>query len=262
MEGSFTQPSPFSGSLVIYPLNLFLLDRRVDSLHLQKDDPRAIHLRKVLRAKTGDEIDLAVKNGPKGKATLCFSECNSVDLKIRWLKPHKPDYYPITLVVGVARPQTCRKILDQASALGVDSLVFFDAEKGEPSYSKSILWSSGEWEKKIKSGVEQAFASFVPSCSLCSSLKEALSLRNSDGETDLKIALDNYEAEGPLEIFSSKPKGRISVCVGTERGWSQKERQILLAHDYQLFDLGPRVLRVETAVVGCLTMLLSKFWPT
>ena len=81
------------------PIESFLLDRRVDSLHLQKDDPRAIHLRKVLRAKTGDEIDLAVKNGPKGKATLCFSECNSVDLKIRWLKPHKPDYYPITLVV-------------------------------------------------------------------------------------------------------------------------------------------------------------------
>ena len=41
-----------------------------------------------------------------------------VDLKIRWLKPHKPDYYPITLVVGVARPQTCRKILDQARTWG------------------------------------------------------------------------------------------------------------------------------------------------
>ena len=35
------------------PIESFLLDRRVDSLHLQKDDPRAIHLRKVLRAKTG-----------------------------------------------------------------------------------------------------------------------------------------------------------------------------------------------------------------
>ena len=155
MEGSFTQPSPFSGSLVIYPLNLFLLDRRVDSLHLQKDDPRAIHLRKVLRAKTGDEIDLAVKNGPKGKATLCFSECNSVDLKIRWLKPHKPDYYPITLVVGVARPQTCRKILDQASALGVDSLVFLMLRKESRLTPKVFFGPVGNGKRKSRVGLSK-----------------------------------------------------------------------------------------------------------
>ena len=42
-------------------MNLLLLDSKVKTVSLAKDDPRAVHLRTVLRVQTGDQIDLAVK---------------------------------------------------------------------------------------------------------------------------------------------------------------------------------------------------------
>ena len=104
--------------MVINELNLLLLEKKVSSFCIQNSDPKANHLVNVLRVKTGDLIDLAAKNGPKGKGLVHLASNGDIKLHIDWLPDHKPDFYPISLVVGMARPQTCRKILDQATSLG------------------------------------------------------------------------------------------------------------------------------------------------
>ena len=242
-------------------MNLLLLEEKVSSFCIQNSDSKANHLVNVLRVKTGDLIDLAAKNGPKGKGLVHLESNGDIKLQIDWLPDHKPDYYPISLVVGMARPQTCRKILDQATSLGVDSISFFDADKSEPSYSKSVLWAGDEWSRKIVEGVEQAFSSSVPECKLYPNLESALSKPKGRELGISKIALDNYEGEQPLKYFTNCCTKRISLCVGPERGWSPRERKILQDYEFPLYHLGPRVLRVETAVVGSLCMLASAYWP-
>ena len=86
-----------------------------------------MHLRSVLGVKTGDEIDLAVKNGPRGKGKVSLLPDERVDLAIRWAERHPSDLFPVHLIVGFARPQTCRKILEQTAALGVERISFFHA---------------------------------------------------------------------------------------------------------------------------------------
>ena len=242
-------------------MNLLLLEEKVSSLYIQNSDPKADHLVNVIRVKTGDVIDLAAKNGPKGKGLVHLESNGDIELHIDWLPDQKPDYYPISLVVGMARPQTCRKILDQATSLGVDSFSFFDADKSEPSYRQSVLWSGEEWSRKIVEGVEQAFSSSVPECKLYPNLESALSVKEARKHGISKIALDNYEGEKPLTYFTTCSTKRISLCIGPERGWSARERKILQDYEFPLFHLGPRVLRVETAVVGSLCMLASGYWP-
>ena len=242
-------------------MNLLLIEKKVSSFYIQNSDPKANHLVNVLRVKTGDLIDLAAKNGPKGKGLVHLASNGDIRLHIDWLPDHKPDYYPISLVVGMARPQTCRKILDQATSLGVDSFSFFDADKSEPAYRKSVLWSGDEWSRKILGGVEQAFSSSVPECKLYPNLESALSKEKARDLGISKIALDNYEGEQALKSFTPLPTKRICLCVGPERGWSPRERKILDNYEFPLFKLGPRVLRVETAVVGSLCMLASVYWP-
>jgi 16S rRNA (uracil1498-N3)-methyltransferase len=247
--------------LVINELNLLLLEEKVSSFCIQNSDPKANHLVNILRVKTGDLIDLAAKNGPKGKGLVHLASNGDIKLHIDWLPDHKPDYYPISLVVGMARPQTCRKILDQATSLGVDSFSFFDADKSEPSYRKSVLWSGEEWRRKIVEGVEQAFSSSVPECKLYPNLESALSDEKARDLGISKIALDNYEGEQALKSFTPCSTKRICLCIGPERGWSPRERKILEGYEFPLFHLGPRVLRVETAVVGSICMLASGYWP-
>jgi RsmE family RNA methyltransferase len=240
-------------------LNLLLLDQKVSLLSLTRDDPRAVHLCSILRVKVGDEIDLALKNGPRGKGIVCTLSNERLELDIRWLSPHSSDFFPVHLFVGFARPQTCRKILEQASALGVERLSFFKAEKGDPSYPNSRLWTTEEWSKRIDLGVEQAFASFVPTCSTHPSLSHALS--SLGAEKGLRVAMDNYEAVGPLAVPKETGDQGIALALGPERGWSPCERELLRSQQFKLHHMGKRVLRLETAVVASLSILLAGYWP-
>ena len=247
-----------SGPLVVEQLNLLLLDQQVSSLNLRRDDPRFSHLRDILAVSPGDWIDLAVQNGPKGKGEVTKEIDGSITLDITWLPVHPPDSYPISLVVGLARPQTCRKILEQATAQGVGSFSFFEADKGEPSYAQSRLWTSDEWKRKIEAGVAQSFTSSVPGCSIFPNLAEALEKENKQSVTG--IALDNYEATGSLHAHLKGRSKQYVLCLGAERGWSDRERKLLREYGYTLLHLGPRVLRVETAVVAALGVISGSFY--
>lgn len=251
--------SALPSTLAFNKLNLLLLSRKVSSLTLCRNNPKNIHLREVLKVKEGQIVDLAVRNGPRGKGKVAVMANESIKLKIEWFSKHPNDLYPVSLIVGISRPQTCRKILDQATALGVSSYSFFHADKSEASYEQSNLWKSKEWINRIERGVEQAFASYIPNCQRFSSLEEAL-FKEIKSEGQKFIALDNYESNQPLSVDSLVPSSKITLCVGPERGWSNKERQLLYAHRYEFRHLGPRVLRVETAVVAALGVVASNFW--
>ena len=110
-------------------------------------------------------------------------------------------------------------------------------------------------------GVEQAFSSSVPECKLYPNLESALSKEKARDLGISNIALDNYEGEQALKSFTPCSTKRICLCIGPERGWSARERKILQDYEFPLFHLGPRVLRVETAVVGSICMLASGYWP-
>ena len=60
-------------------------------------------------------------------------------------------------MIALPRPQTARKILNEATSLGVASIRFFRSEKGEPGYRASTLWTTGEWRRHLVDGASQAF---------------------------------------------------------------------------------------------------------
>lgn len=239
-------------------MNIFLLREKVSYLELPVKGDNACHILTVLKAGVGDVIDVGVQNGPKGKATL--QEITKIHLKLslKWNDPHPCDLYPVSLVVGMARPQTCRKILGQASAMGVSRIDFFMSEKSELSYRNSRLWKTNEWEEKIFNGVEQAFSTFLPQCKIWTDLKDCINDQPSDSKA---LALDNYESSYTLNHLQSEDQSPYyTIAIGAERGWSNSERELLRDQAFTLVSLGPRVLRQETAVVVALGQVLSKFW--
>ena len=97
---------------------------------LPKEDPRAVHILKVLRRQIGDTFDVGRINGPRGKATLVAINTENLELTYTWsAKPPPAD--PLTLIIGLPRPQTARKILQEAATLGVAALHFVITERGE-----------------------------------------------------------------------------------------------------------------------------------
>ena len=246
------------GTLVGIPLNIFLLEQAVEQVEWSAKDSRTIHLQNTLKAKEGDLVDFGVINGPKGKGRVAWQASGNAKIYLNWHPAGASDLMPISILVGLSRPQTCRKIIEQGSTLGVSQILFFPTEKGEVSYTKSSLWDE-EWRRLLVKGAEQAFSCHLPVCEKVSCLEEAI--EKSASIHSLRLALDVYEANRALAEVKPAVGQPLQLAIGPERGWSDAERKRLRKLDFELCHMGTRVLRVETAMVASVGCLAEAFWP-
>jgi 16S rRNA (uracil1498-N3)-methyltransferase len=235
-------------------LNIILFRPAEVQLPLSRSDPRAHHLLGVLRRQPGDTFDAGLINGPRGKGTIVAIEAGRVAMTFVWgAAPPTPP--PLTLLVGLPRPQTARDILRDATTLGVAALHFVRTDRGEASYAASALWQSGAWEECVINGAAQAFCTRLPEVSHGRTLAGAIPAAPAG---EIRLALDNYEAAVPL-IQLAVPAGRaVVVAIGAERGWSAGERALLRERGFTFAHLGERVLRTETACLAAITLLRAK----
>jgi len=233
-------------------MNLVLFTSAETARPLPLIDSRAVHLLSVLKRQPGDSFDAGLINGPRGRGTLLAIEAESLTFSFVWDAPPPPPE-PVTLIIGLPRPQTARDILRDATTLGVTAMHFVLTEKGERNYAHSSLWTTDEWHRHLITGASQAFATQIPKITHGHPLTETLATLPA---TAHRLALDNYEAAAPLaRVRLLSPDTHVVLALGPERGWSAADRAMLHKHDFALVHLGPRVLRCETAVVAALTLV-------
>jgi RsmE family RNA methyltransferase len=229
-------------------VNLILFEPAELGTPLPLSDPRALHLLRVLRRAPGDRFDAGLVDGPRGRGVV--DSVGPAGLAFRFEPAAEPaPADPLHLLLALPRPQTARKILGEATALGVASLRFFPAEKGEPGYAASTLWKTNEWRRHLREGAAQAFDTRIPAVIHAAGLAAALAGLPAGCA---RVALDNYEAAGRrAPAAATRP---LVLAFGPERGWSAAERALLRSAGFSLAHLGPRVLRTETAVVAAVAI--------
>jgi len=240
--------------MTLLRVNLILFEPAELADPLPRADPRARHILDVLRRQVGDTFDAGLVNGPRGKATLTAIAANALHLAFAWGPPPPPPD-PITLVVGLPRPQTARDILRDATTLGVAAIHFVRTDKSDGSYAQSSLWSSGEWRRHLVAGAEQAFDTRIPEVTSGRALADVLATLPA---TAARLALDNYEAPSPLSGYTTSAAFPHVLALGGERGWSARDRDVLRSGGFRFVHLGTRVLRTETAVIAAITLLKAQ----
>jgi 16S rRNA (uracil1498-N3)-methyltransferase len=231
-------------------VNIILFEVDETSRPLPRQDPRARHILDVLQRIPGESLDVGLIDGPRGKAVVKTVTEIELVLSFSWEKAQTPPEM-VTLIAGLCRPQTSRRVLREAATLGVARMFFVCTDRGERTYADSSLWSTGEYERHVRTGVEQAFATRLPTVEIGMDLQTALT----DAGGHHRIALDNYEGIMPLHRVPLTADTPLVLAVGSERGWSAAERDLLRAEGYQLAGLGSRVLRTETAVIAALAVI-------
>ena len=234
-------------------MNIILFETSELKLPLLRSDPRYRHLLKVLKCHEGDSFNAGITNGPIGKAIIRKITDSSIKLDFNFKESLPEELYPVTLVVGMARPQTVRKILQDATALGVCKICFAGTDKGEKSYFSSRLWTTDEYKKYVKLGAEQAFCTRLPEIKLYYTLSKCIT--DMAGIKD-NIVLDNYESTISLKDYKFKNKN-CALFIGPERGWSDKERDFFREKEFTIAGLGRRILRIETACVSSVSLVLA-----
>jgi 16S rRNA (uracil1498-N3)-methyltransferase len=240
-------------------MNLVLLsETEAESGVIPEGDARAQHLLKVVGVKVGGSFFVGVANGLRGKATILDTNAG-IRFSVEW-ETAVQEKLPLVFVVGLPRPQTAKKVLFELTALGASGIHFFKSEKGDPAYATATLWRDEEWRDEVARGAEQAFTTLLPEVSVHASLAAAIEAAGAVASLPAgyaKVAPDVYEAAGPLGAPMFSGKSGALIAIGPERGWSERERDVLKKVGFTLAHLGDRVLRVETACVAAGAVALS-----
>lgn len=238
-------------------VNLVLITEAEVGAGLPLADARATHLLGTVGLRSGQTFHVGIAGGLRGLATVTATD-PTLAFTVVWETTIQARL-PLTVLIGLPRPQTAKKVLHDLASLGAARLVFFEADKGDPGYVASSLWKDGEYLEHLRKGTEQACSTLVPEVIRVGSLTEALALVGGDA---WKVALDPYEAVGALEAPAKEIPRAAILAIGPERGWSDKERTRLRADGFALHHLGDRILRVEAAclVGGALMLAHLRAW--
>ncbi len=233
-----------------------------EPLKLSKGDPKLEHILRVLKTKEGGEVFAGNINGALNICSVSYNDDGSANLlPIR--ETNNPPQLEAGIAVSYARPQIAQRLLFEAACFGVKNLVFYPASKGEADYAKSSLYTSGEYKKWLERGAEQACATHIPNFEYATSLENAIERLNELGDPNaVNLAPDVYESECSfIDAFTTyNPIGDdyVNVILGSERGFTNTDRENLRYHGYTLVSLGERVLRTDTALIAVLSLLTNK----
>lgn len=239
-------------------------------------DPRGRHIKKVLKAEAGDCLKAGLVNGPRGE--LCIESIETGGYRVSWRESGPVvGLYPLTLLVGFVRPISVKRILREAASLGVERLIFTVTDTGERSYREANLWKTGEYREYLINGLQTAGGTVLPAVELCGGLGEALAAAEvAPGavpayDSPARLVLDNVGSGRPLwqiELAGTEgaPAGPARVvgprpavlAVGSERGWSDRERRLFREAGFEPVSLGSRVLRTETACSAGAALALAR----
>ncbi|MFL9584561.1 16S rRNA (uracil(1498)-N(3))-methyltransferase [Stenotrophomonas sp. AB1(2024)] len=215
----------------------------------------ANHLVRVMRLREGESCVLFNGDGHDYAATLVESGKRDAHVRIEGAQPLENESgLSITLLQGIARGEKMDLILQKATELGVQAIVPVNAERTEVKLDAARAEKRlAHWRSVVVSACGQSGRATVPTVAAPQGVQEA-ALAMPAGA--LKLTLDPLGGHR-LSTLGAAPGG-VVIAIGPEGGWSPRDRQALAAAGFQGLQLGPRILRTETAGLAAIAALQAR----
>jgi RsmE family RNA methyltransferase len=234
-------------------MNLILLEQKdfITPERVLLRDRRAEHIRKIHRAQTGDILRVGLLNSLLGNGRILMLDDASVELEVT-LDQTPPAPLDLTLLLALPRPKMLKRILQTVTAMGVKRLYLINSSRVEKSFWSSPLLQPQQLAEQLHLGLEQARDTLLPQIELRKRFKPFI-------EDELPQLIEGTSAfvAHPLAAQPSPQHfdRAATLAIGPEGGFIPYEVEKLQECGFQGISLGPRILRVETAV----PVLLSRF---
>lgn len=245
--------STTSGPAETVNLLLFSAGERDSDNRVVLRDRRFIHLREILGSSIGDQLRVGEIDGARGRGTLESLHADHAVLRVQ-LDEAPPAPLPLTVVLALPRPKMLRRILRTVAEVGVKDLHLINSYRVEKSFWQSPLLAAEALREALLSGLEQAGDTVLPQLSLHRRFRPFAE----DVLPQLTAGRSALLAQpGAAAGFPAKPALPGLIAVGPEGGFIPFEQTLLEGAGCAPARLGPRILRVETA----LHCLLGRYLP-
>ncbi len=217
----------------------------------------AFHIARALRMAVGDSITLCDSEGTEYSARLTKIRDDECLLSLCDSHPSANEP-PVSITLFMAYPKSDKleQITMRSVQLGCRHIIPFESKRciKRPSADKADSKTS-RLQRIALEAAKQCGRGALPTVHAPVSFREMLeSLKN------YSLVLFCYEGEGTRSLRgvleSASAEGSIAVIIGSEGGFAPEEAEAILSFGAVGVNLGPRILRCETApdyVLSCLS---------
>ncbi|GAA6183428.1 MULTISPECIES: 16S rRNA (uracil(1498)-N(3))-methyltransferase [Aliiglaciecola] len=230
----------------IYHPDLLIVDQIID---LTPD--AANHIVSVLRLNEGHPLVLFNGDGNEYSAELVTAKKRQAKVLIdAKLSINVESTLNIHLGQGVSRGDRMDMAIQKAVELGVTEITPLITERCGVKLSAE-RWEKKcqQWQKLIISACEQCGRNQIPTLHPCTSIHEW----TKQSTTQLRLTL-HPRAEKSIKHLSI-PSSGVKLLIGPEGGFTESEIYATEQVGFQTVQMGPRVLRTETAAIAAIAAL-------
>jgi 16S rRNA (uracil1498-N3)-methyltransferase len=214
----------------------------------------ASHLIRVLRARVGQEFDIATGASVR-RGTVVGLELDRVDFELGEEVLSGPATN-INLLLSVFKFDRMEWAIEKCTELGVGRIVPLLARRTETHLAAAAAKRAERWRKIALQAAEQSRRANPPEVGAPIKLKQALTMTS-----DVRIVLAETEDDKLLRDAIPANSGELLLAIGPEGGWADDELQQFHAAGWMSASLGSTILRAETAAIAGVAIATSVLTP-
>jgi len=212
----------------------------------------AEHLSRVLRARVGQQFEIATPSGVRlGEIVEIEPErvvLSTRDLPQRELGKHAAQ---IHLYLAIFKFDRFEWAVEKSTELGVTSIVPLIARRTDAHLASAALKRVERWRRIAHEASQQSRRDAVPEIVSPQRLDESVS--KASGK---RIVLAETEQDKRFAGLVG-PASELSLAIGPEGGWTESELMLFDKNAWLRASLGPTILRAETAAIAGLAVARS-----
>ena len=212
----------------------------------------ADHLIRVLRARVGQEFDIAT-GATVRRGRIVTIRPDRVEFELaEEISASSP--VALTLLLAVFKFDRMEWAIEKCTELGVSRIVPVIARRTDAHLAAASAKRADRWCRIALQASEQSRRSTPPEIAAPVKLHEAISLA-----AGLRIVLSESEKKTLLsDLLGSYELGEIALAIGPEGGWTEEELNLFQKSGWISASLGSSVLRAETAAIAATAIAISE----
>jgi 16S rRNA (uracil1498-N3)-methyltransferase len=212
----------------------------------------AHHLVRVLRARVGQEFDIATGDAVR-RGQIILVRDGRVDFELGDEVSPVP-MVKITLVLAVFKFDRMEWAIEKCAELGVSRIVPLIAKRTDSHLAVASAKRVERWRRIAMQAAEQSRRAAPPEIATPARISELSNLQG-----NLRIVLAESEEQTRLRdvLKSDVPRSGLVLAVGPEGGWTDDELQSFRQAGWISASLGSTILRAETAAIAATAVVAS-----
>jgi 16S rRNA (uracil1498-N3)-methyltransferase len=221
--------------------------------HAALTGTHADHLIRVLRARVGQQFDIAAGPGLyRGRISAIADRRVEFEL-VEELPASSPPQ--VTLLLAIIKFDRMEWALEKCTELGVSRFIPLIAARSDSHLSSAAFKRVERWKRIAREASEQSRRCCPPEIRDPIRLKDAVLLPAAK-----RILLSESGEGGSLgqALLAHEATPEVILAVGPEGGWTEAEDKLFRESGWIPASLGQTILRTETAAIAATAIALSQ----